>query len=172
MLEKAKAAEDAELRELQDRKSLAKISNKSLRYRTKNELCDDIAFTLNSSLHYGTKYAVLSEATWVWTEFEGKYDGCQYWSKAALEFRGNPKMLVHEHVMPKKLVIELLLKMSSPTTSSVYQLLDSYCKGAVITRAEDAALNRLGLRSKMPPDWDEKDLWARYKVAEIVLHTP
>jgi hypothetical protein len=74
--------------------------------------------------------------------------------------------------MPKKLVIGLLLKMSSPTTSSVYQLLDSYCKGAVITRTEDAALNSLGLRSKMPSDWDEKDLWARYKAAKILLHIP
>ena len=151
---------------------MARIPNKNLRYRTKSELCNDIAFVLNSSLHYGTKHAVLSEATWVWTEFEGKYEGCEYWSAAAMEFRGNPKMLVHEHVMPKKIVIERLLQLSTPTTSSVHQLLESCCKGAVVTRTEDATLNRLGLRSKMPHDWDGTDLWARYKAAKIRLHIP
>jgi hypothetical protein len=72
--------------------------------------------------------------------------------------------------MPKKLVIERLLNLPSPkTASSVQQLLDSYCKGVVITREEDTRLNKLGLRSKMPKDWDEKDVWARYTVARIVL---
>jgi hypothetical protein len=151
---------------------MPRIPESNDRYRTKDQLCSDIAFVLNSSLHYGTKYAVLSEAAWVWTEFQGKYEGCEYWSKAALKFRGDPKRLVHEHVIPKKIVIKRLLKLSSPTAataSSVRQELDSYCKGAVITREEDASLNRLGFRSKMPSDWDEKDLWARYKAAGIIL---
>lgn len=147
---------------------MPRIPQSNPRYRTKAELCSDLAFVLNSNLHYGTKHAVLAEATWVWTEFDGKYDGCEHWSEAAWAFRGQPQNLIHEHVIPKKLVIERLLKLVSPTASSVQQILESYCKGVVITREEDTRLNRLGLRSKMPSDWDEKDVWARYTVAQIV----
>jgi hypothetical protein len=114
---------------------------------------------------------VLSEATWVWTEFEGKYDGCEHWSEAAWDLRGQQKMLVHEHVIPKSIVIQRLLELPNPTTESVNQLLESYCKGAVLTREEDTRLNKLGLRSKMPAGWDEKDVWARYASAGIVLRT-
>jgi hypothetical protein len=153
---------------------MPKISNKNQRFRTKEKLCDDIAFVLNSTLHYGTKFAVLSEATWVWTEFQGKYVGCEHWSETASELRTHPdrrRLLVHEHVIPKSIVIERLLGLPTPTGDSVDQLLASYCIGAVITREEDARLNGLGLRSKMPPGWDEKDAWARYKYAGIVLRT-
>jgi len=148
---------------------MPKIANKNRRFRTKDELCSDIAFVLNSSLHYGTQYAVLSEATWVWTEFEGKYIGCKHWSEAAWAIQGQQNMLVHEHIIPKSIVIQRLLRLPTATTSSVNQLLTSYCKGAVITRDEDARLNSHGLRSKMPTGWDEKDAWARYKHAGIVL---
>lgn len=148
---------------------MPRIPESNPRYRTKSELCSELAFVLNSNLHYGTKHAVLLEATWVWTEFEGKYDGCEHWSEAAWAVRGQPEMLIHEHLMPKKLVIERLLRLASPTPSSVQQLMESYCKGVVITRDEDTRLNKLGLRSKMPKDWNEKDVWARYTAAQIVL---
>jgi hypothetical protein len=152
---------------------MARIANKNRRFRTKSELCSDIAFVLNSNLHYGTKYAVLSNAAWVWTEFEGKLDGCEHWSEAAWNIRARlkerPNPLVHEHVVPKGIVIERLLNLPHKTADSVNELMVKYCKGAVITKDEDADLNRLGLRSKMPTGWDGKDVWARY--AGILLHT-
>lgn len=149
---------------------MPRIANKNPRFRTKVELCRDIAFVLNSPVKYGTKYAVLVDATWTWTEFEGKYVGCEHWSEAAWKIQGQQNLLVHEHVMPKSLVIQRLLDLSpNATEDSVNQLLTAYCKGAVITREEDARLNGHGLRAKMPHDWDEKDVWARYKFAGIVL---
>ena len=60
---------------------MGRTSKSNPRYRTKSELCDDIAFVLNSSLHYGTKYAVFDNAMWDWTQFEGKYKGCECWSE-------------------------------------------------------------------------------------------
>jgi hypothetical protein len=150
---------------------MPRIPTKNPRYRTKSELCRDVAVVLNSSLHYGTKHAVLSEATWVWTEFEGKYHGCEYWSEAAWKLQDQQKMLVHEHAVPKSIVIQRLLELSNPTADLVNQLLVSYCKGAVLTREEDARLNGLGLRSRMPDDWDEQDVWARYAIAGILLRT-
>jgi hypothetical protein len=114
---------------------------------------------------------VLIDVTWAWTEFEGKYVGCKYWSEAAWKIREQQDSLVHEHVMPKSLVIQRLLGLfPNATESSVNQLLDTYCKGAVITKHEDARLNSQGLRSKMPTDWDEADVWARYKCVGIALH--
>ena len=151
---------------------MPKISNSNLRFRTKAELCADIAFVLNSSLHYGTKFAVLSEATWVWTEFDGKDNGCKYWSEAAWKVQDDRRQLVHEHVIPKSIVIQRLLALSPATAESVNQLMGSYCLGAVITRKEDAHLNSHGLRSTMPLDWDEQNAWARYEHAGIVLRQP
>ena len=69
---------------------------------------------------------MLSEATWVWTEFEGKYHGCEYWSEAAWKLQDQQKMLVHEHAVPKSLVIQRLLELSNPTADSVNQLLVSF----------------------------------------------
>ncbi len=148
---------------------MGRISKSNPRYRTKSEICADVAIVLNSKLHYGTKYSVFDNVLWVWTEFEGKYKGCEYWSKAALQLGEDEKRLVHEHAVPKKILIDMLMQHPSPTADSVRQLLQNYCKAAVITKAEDAVLNRLGLRSKMPSDWDRKDPWARYKAAGIVL---
>jgi len=88
---------------------MGKTSKSNPRYRTKIEICTDVAFVLNSGLHYGTKYALFDNAMWVWTEFEGKYKGCECWSEAALEFSNDERMLVHEHAVPKKLLINLLL---------------------------------------------------------------
>src|SRR5271156_3630567 len=131
---------------------MPRIADKNLRYRTKSELCNDIAFVLNSSLHYGSKYAVLSDATWVWTEFEGKHVGCEHWSEAAWNIRARlkerPNPLVHEHVIPKGIVIERLLRLPIKTADSVNELMVKYCKGAVITKVEDDCLNSHGLRSK------------------------
>jgi hypothetical protein len=148
---------------------MPRIPEDNRRYRSREELCADIAFILKADVAYGTKYAVLSEATWVWTEFEGKYKGCEHWSKAAKKFRDNPKMLVHEHVVPKSTVIAELWSLPDKTPDSVRRLMDELCKGAVITREEDASLNSQGFRSKMPDDWDHKDPWARYNAAGIKM---
>ncbi len=147
---------------------MPKIPIKNPRYRTKDQLCADLALIVNSELQYGTKYAVLSEATWVWTEFEGKYVGCEHWSEAAWRIRDQRKMLVHEHVIPKSIIIQRLIALAPKATAgSVNELLTTYCKGAVITKEEDNRLNTKGLRSKMPAGWDETDVWARYTQAAI-----
>ena len=112
---------------------------------------------------------------WVWSEFDGKFDGCRQWSLAASQHRQHhgkviTSELTHDHVVPKKVLMELLQKLPRPTTAAaVRQLFEAYCFGAVLTRAEDGALNRLGLRSTMPKGWDGTDPWARYAAAGIVL---
>ena len=149
---------------------MGRIAKSNGRYRTKQVLCRDVAFVLNSELHYGTKCVVLDNAMWVWSEFDGKYDGCKFWSAEAAR-AGQEEKQIHDHAVPKKVLMEFLLRMSRPTPEEVERFFESYCFGAVITKAEDDALNKLGLRSKMPSDWDGIDPWARYKAAKIVLIT-
>ena len=147
---------------------MARISNKNERFRTKDEICRDVAFVIScDSLHRGTKLAVVDQVLWVWTEFEGKYEGCEFWSEAALELGFKSAGLVHEHLIPRKIVRKMLFDLSAPTITEVRKILDAYCIGVVVTKEEDLRLNSIGLRSKMPEDWDGANLWARYREADI-----
>jgi len=147
---------------------MARISPKNKRFRTKDEICRDVSHILRSSdLHDGTKLAVIDQIFWVWSEFDGKHAGCKYWSKAATESGLKNKGLVHEHLIPRKIVREMILNLEDLSPEAVNDILDRFCVGVVVTKAEDTRLNELKLNSQMPPDWDHKNLWARYHAAGI-----
>lgn len=151
---------------------MARITEKNPSYRTKEEICRDVAFVLNcKELHYGTRRAVVDHAVWVWSEFEGKYDGCKYWSEAARAFlRSDGKTnLIHEHLVPRGLIRKTLFDLKPATPEAVRHVMETWCIGVVVTAEEDQRLNALKLRSKMPPDWDQKDSWARYTMAGITI---
>lgn len=145
---------------------MARVSEKHPCYRTREQICEDVARVLRSSLSYGTKHAVLANAVWVWSEFEGKIKGCSRWSRAA---RSNPtiKGLIHEHVVPKSVLIRMLFDLSNPTTEAVAGILDRFCIGVVVTRDEDKRLTQAGVRRRMPDDWDGRDVWVRHRLAGI-----
>lgn len=146
---------------------MARISEKNPRFRSKDTICRDLAQVLNADLSYGTKFAVVSEITWVWSEFDGKHQGCKYWSSTALRSRLPNKHLVHEHIVPKKVIVNSLMNEVGRTPERIYDFLERFCIGVVVTKDEDTALNSAGLRSKMPEDWDGEDPWARYKAVGI-----
>lgn len=144
---------------------MARIPDTNPRFRTKKEISTDGAFVLSSpGLNWGTKYAVLAEAIWAWSEFDGKTDGCRYWSQKARHAKKSGGKLIHEHVVPTSVIIEKLRKLRSPSPASVGRVLSKFRIGAVITDDEDKKLNAHGLRSKMPSGWDGKYVWARYRV--------
>lgn len=148
---------------------MPRIYEKNPGFRTKEIICRDLSIVLsNSELSYAAKFAVVSEVTWVWSEFHGKHRGCPYWSKKALEGDRNPKKLIHEHAIPKKMLIGWLMNMKSPSPEDINSLLSKYCIGVVVTKPEDQALNAAGLRSEMPDDWNKKNPWARYEAVGIV----
>ncbi len=149
---------------------MPRISETNPRFRSKAQICADVATILETSLHYGTKFAVLAEITWVWSEFDGKYSGCQYWSPAAWKLRNSGAKLVHEHLVPKSVIIDRLMSLKKPSRSSVKKILETLCIGVVVTTDEDRSLNALGLRSKMPDDWDGKNPRARYEMAGLEIH--
>lgn len=147
---------------------MARISEKNIRFRTKEEICRDVAFVLRTSkLHKGTKYAVVDQALWVWTEFDGKYKGCKYWSEKAVAAGSGRRRLIHEHLVPRKLVRDKLFRLRKPTQAAVHRILRKWCVGVVVTQAEDRRLKQRRLNSKMPQKWNRRDRWARYKAAGI-----
>ena len=95
---------------------MTRIATTSDRHRSKAQISRDLATVLNSGLHWGTQHAVIGQAAWVWSEFNGKYDGCQYWSPAAWRIRRQKQRLMHEHLVPKKLLIERLRTLQGRAT--------------------------------------------------------
>jgi hypothetical protein len=140
--------------------------------RTKEEMCVDVCNVLISELHYDTKYAVFADVIWKWTLVDGKYDGCKYWSEDALKVRENGGKFIHEHVVPKKLIIEHLMSLENPSQESVKHILEACCIAVIVTVEQDKKLNKLGLRSKMPEGCDISNPWARYEKAEIKVIKP
>lgn len=126
---------------------------------------------LDMDLSYGTKFCVVSEIIWVWSEFNGKHKGCKYWSEEALRVwsvqKPSVKELVHEHLVPRKVLIHKLFNEVEHEQNKIYEFLDKFCIGIVVTKAEDKALNNAKLNSKMPDDWDNKDPWARYTAINL-----
>ena len=160
---------------------MARIPETNKRFRTKAQLVHDLAFILKSEdLAYGTKYAVFKDVSWVWTEFEGKYDGCRRWSKAAkLMKESDPKtkLLRHEHAVPRNVVFKMLMKLKHPSEKSVRRICRKFLLGVVVTKEEDMELNRR-FASTMPEDFgktgskDYRNPWSRYRECGIELVSP
>ena len=154
---------------------MGKISEKNLRYRTKEQMTKDVHFILNAPVSYAAKYAVLHEVTWIWTEFHGKHLGCKFWSKAALKLprKGISKLAIHEHLVPRRIVISRLIGLSQPSHDDVFSILDRYLIGVVITNEENARLNAAKYGKEMPPEFYQNDHpdfdnpWIRYQKCNI-----
>ena len=152
---------------------MGRISEKSPLYRTKPEILEDIAFVLAcDNLRFGTKFAVVDQIIWVWSEFDGKHKGCRYWSEKAIATGSKREGLVHEHVVPRKIIRAKLFALRKPNIASVKRILNSLCIGVVVTKEEDDRLRQLKLHASMPDDWDHKDIWARYRKAGISVKEP
>ena len=145
---------------------MGRISENNPRYRTKDEMVRDVAIALNSGLSYGAKYAVLANVAWAWTEFDGKYKGCQRWTKKARQ-EFDTKNLRHEHAVPKRVVIDMLLKLVNPNENEVRRICDHFLLGVVVTIEEDRILNE-HFRKVMPNEFaagsspDFENPWLRY----------
>ncbi|MDR3540496.1 MAG: hypothetical protein P4L69_05940 [Desulfosporosinus sp.] len=155
---------------------MARISEKSERYRDKNELIRDLRKVLELDVHYGTKFAVLHEVAWVWTEFYGKYVGCPYWSEKALELYENrksipgfscDKLLRHDHAVPRKIILKYFLSYRKVTEDCIRNIFEKVLVGSILTKEENDVI----LKDTMPPPVNDKsiekyldtDKWARYR---------
>ena len=76
--------------------------------------------------------------------------------------------LIVDHTVPLVVMVEPLFELDVDLSrEGIRRHLNRwYCLG-LLTNAEDVTLNRLGLRSRMPPNWDGDDLTARYREGAI-----
>lgn len=100
-----------------------------------------------------------------WTEAFGKHEGCRYWSAEARTVRGRREPR-HEHVVPRKLLIDALEALDDRTDLGVAALLESHAIACVVTRRERARLPDL--------DWSRLrgEPWARDAEARIDVVDP
>lgn len=127
---------------------------------------------------------------WAATEYDdterwNKYFGVPFWSDGAINKvieninagKKPDKELVHEHSVPKCVLGEKLDEMYENKQTSeeeIFSLIDKFCHAVVVTKEEDALLNKAGLRSKMPTTFgfnDGDDLFCRYHLAGIKIST-
>jgi hypothetical protein len=104
-----------------------------------------------------------------------------YWSEIVsvkASHTKDKKEVVKEHVVPLKVITDLLISYSNKNdidSNQIKAILDKHLIFATITKEEDAELRKKKLVSKMPDAFYDKgnylygDLFARYKVTEIEL---
>jgi hypothetical protein len=81
------------------------------------------------------------------------------------------KDVVHEHVVPHSFIMNKLLSLEELTDENIMSVLQKFYIICKISKDEDKRLNRAGLRSQMPEDWDEKNdsVYARYEQVGILI---
>ncbi|NRY64160.1 hypothetical protein [Clostridium beijerinckii] len=155
------------------------------KFRTREEMICDSIFIIKAPLTYATKYAMIDNICWSWTEYNGKYKGCEYWSEGALKLlnelkKDNEKIdyqkhFRHEHIVPRKILIDKILSLTNLNEEIYKNILNKFMIGTVVTVSEDENLNSLGYRQKMPVEFFEinspeyENEWLRYKKANIIV---
>ena len=107
----------------------------------------------------------------------------QYWQNKTMGFHGQsqkkniPRSIAAsgqelkycdvEHVVPQMEIVNMLMDMDPLNKVEVEKILKNYFRVLLVTKEEHSKLNASGLRSKMPKNWDKKDVWARYKLVGI-----
>jgi hypothetical protein len=77
--------------------------------------------------------------------------------------------LMVDHAVPLRVITEMLFRPQFELTrENVLRHLKRWYRLGVITSAEDALINSMGLRSKMPDQWDEQDCFARYRAVGVL----
>lgn len=76
-----------------------------------------------------------------------------------------------EHVVPQMVIVNMLMDVNLLEKQGVEKILKTYFRVLLVTKEEHLRLNVSGLRSKMPSNWDRKDVWARYSATGIELNS-
>jgi hypothetical protein len=103
------------------------------------------------------KKELLNVLLWKYSESSRKTSsnkiGIKKWSLNAVESLkrdNNEKNLIHDHAIPRKLLIKYLIDLNNPTVEFLRKILDTYCFGVVITKGEDKILNKKSLKQYLP----------------------
>jgi len=97
--------------------------------------------------------------------------GAHYMSVGAMKQmeQGDFDGLVGDHLVPVSVLNHMIVSEVSSTWEGIAQILLTHGARAVITKAEHKLLQELRLHKDMPPNWDRRNPYARYKAAGIKL---
>lgn len=131
---------------------------------------------IDNSLPLANLLIILNHIMWAWTEYNGKYKGCTWWSEKAYEQfldTSSYKGLRHDHIVPRKELKEEIIKIVEEkcTFEELYEFLNTYLIGCVITHDEDKVINSIGLRDTLGSELTTDNKWNRYKQANIKVKT-
>ena len=93
----------------------------------------------------------------------------RYRSKASAGLERGNGDLIYDHAIPFRLLQKELLDLKHVAPQALADTLNRYEMVVLITKAENARLNAMGLARAMPSDWDGSDPLARYAAAHIHL---
>lgn len=79
--------------------------------------------------------------------------------------------MVNDHAVPVNIIIKKCVE-THGDPEKISKILQKYLHIAIISKKEDAILNKEKLGKNMPKDWDGIDPWARYKEVGIKLNDP
>lgn len=121
---------------------------------------------------------LIGQLIWSATADLTKMDSHKYkvpiWSQAAINsFQNNGiKGLRHEHIYPKRLVINDIRSLSSKNLKSIFDVLCNFAHAAIITKEEDDIFRTMRLSQTIPQrnfSCNLDKLFSRYLVANIDL---
>jgi hypothetical protein len=111
---------------------------------------------------------------WAWPlRFVRNNEPCRgylYYSHRAYEqiANGVRREFRRDHIFPKKLLRNMLFRLSDPTIDIVRGIMEKYGEVCVITKDEHAFLKDAGLSESMPTGWTNAfDIFSRYQTAGI-----
>jgi hypothetical protein len=167
---------------------------KKWNYKNKEEVALLISDILNSNSASYLHFICLEHLIWAATErsnngVKRKYFGQPLWSKNAIqrvfdniENNIDPiKGLTHEHTVPRKIIINLIKALESPTKENILSILDNYAFAAIITNEEDLLINDNKLRDSMPEEeigsfldrykntFEGNNNFSLYNLSEIII---
>lgn len=144
-------------------------------YTSKDEIIQDVLTILENchakklSLRNAKKSIAWSIVDW--TAFDGQFGNHMRHTANACPFTVIPNTkkikVIHEHVVPKKLISEELFALAPPTFPAIQHIFNTYAIGAVISEFDDTALSNQGFRSSSPTGW-QANPWLRYSKAGLL----
>ena len=161
---------------------------------TKQKIKDDLSKMIKAQLSDNAIYAILHDIAWAWTEQvdvnngtktkTAKLRGCKYWTKEALKIAFDinycpikgfdfDKCLRHEHVVPKIIFKETVLKYvksnsfaSNSQIQNLYNAMKNTLLGCVVTVDQAKKLDT-NYATKMPSGQTDfckiTNPWERYE---------